>query len=58
MTSKVEKCFGQSGHLFTNNSSNEIPGKTIDFEDSSAKKMAEKGESCGENSVQASVFLP
>ncbi len=25
------KVFGQSGHLFTNNSSSQIPEKTIDF---------------------------
>ncbi len=36
--SKVEKCFDQSGHLFTNNSTNQITGKTIDFEDSTAQE--------------------
>ena len=34
---KVQKCFGQSGHLFTNDSSNQITEKTIDFEDSTAQ---------------------
>ncbi len=41
---KVEKCFGQSGHLFTNQSFNQINEKTIDLEDSTQQlKCPENG---------------